>query len=266
MRKFDIPKPCSEKWENMTPQGSDRFCDVCQKTVYNFEKKREDEIEKLLAQNPKICAKISSSLNFSKVLLLSVSLNFLSCTTTNSTSSRVENVKNQFLEIKGKILSGYSKNGLDNAEVKLYTLDKVYSTFTNVDGEFILKIPKKNSKNGFYLSVLHTDKTKNFKSLWRTKQDEFFIDAKDLGGFSTYRYIDNTRVGGIAIKKEYFPIYIVNGKKVSKKEFDEIRKQRNGAYQKLESEDSKKAVIGSSNFDDAYLYYTPEAIVIQESN
>lgn len=266
MRKYDIPKPCSEKWENMTLQGSDRFCDVCQKTVYNFDKKNVEEIEKLVAQSPKICAKISSSLNFSKVLLLSVSLSVVSCKTNASNLPSKENIQSQEILIKGKIHKGFTKNVIGGAKIELYTFSKIYRTFSDNDGEFTLKIFSKDINKTLLFSVapksLFGDSLRNYEQALSV-----VYDRKSIGSPLEIKYLSYLRIGAVIISdKEVFNKYFVNGHKVSEKKFEEISNKGNGVWKVLEDKEHKKAVIGSSNFDDAYLYYTPEAIVIQESN
>ncbi len=39
-----IPKPCSQDWEGMTPDGQGRFCGSCNKTVVDFTKMNNHEI------------------------------------------------------------------------------------------------------------------------------------------------------------------------------------------------------------------------------
>src|SRR5580700_8031354 len=44
-----IDKPCSECWEQMTPEEQGRFCTACQKTVINFSGMSDSEILRTLA-------------------------------------------------------------------------------------------------------------------------------------------------------------------------------------------------------------------------
>lgn len=55
--KIDIPKPCPEKWENMTPNNLGRHCDSCAKTVVDFRNLSDFEIKNFLShQKETICA------------------------------------------------------------------------------------------------------------------------------------------------------------------------------------------------------------------
>lgn len=46
-----IPKPCHENWSNMTPKEKGRFCSWCSKTVIDFTKQSEKEIQEYLIEN-----------------------------------------------------------------------------------------------------------------------------------------------------------------------------------------------------------------------
>lgn len=44
--KISIPSPCSESWNAMSPNGNGRFCNSCDKTVVDFTKMTNPEIQK----------------------------------------------------------------------------------------------------------------------------------------------------------------------------------------------------------------------------
>ena len=54
--KVTIPKPCHENWANMTPEEKGRFCQVCSKSVRDFTSASDLEIITDLSENPNICA------------------------------------------------------------------------------------------------------------------------------------------------------------------------------------------------------------------
>jgi len=54
--KVTIPKPCHENWATMTPEEKGRFCQVCSKSVRDFTNASDLEIMNDLSQNPNICA------------------------------------------------------------------------------------------------------------------------------------------------------------------------------------------------------------------
>jgi hypothetical protein len=43
--KVNIPNPCNEKWNNMTPNKEGRFCDSCNLTVVDFTSMSIEEIK-----------------------------------------------------------------------------------------------------------------------------------------------------------------------------------------------------------------------------
>ncbi|MCJ8152162.1 hypothetical protein MKJ01_00110 [Chryseobacterium sp. SSA4.19] len=59
MENIQIPNPCSEKWETMSPQEKGRFCSVCSKCVIDFTQKQQHEIQQIFIEkkNEKICGR-----------------------------------------------------------------------------------------------------------------------------------------------------------------------------------------------------------------
>ena len=59
MAPLSIPDPCSEKWADMSPLGSDcRYCGVCDKQITDFTQKTDAEIFAILSQGSgKICGR-----------------------------------------------------------------------------------------------------------------------------------------------------------------------------------------------------------------
>ncbi|PXY39621.1 hypothetical protein DMB65_16470 [Flavobacterium cheongpyeongense] len=49
--KIRIPKPCNENWNSMSPDKNGRFCNSCNKTVIDFTKMNNPEIQKYFAEN-----------------------------------------------------------------------------------------------------------------------------------------------------------------------------------------------------------------------
>lgn len=54
--KVTIPKPCHENWSNMTSEEKGRFCQVCSKSVWDFTTSSDLEIITDFSENPNICA------------------------------------------------------------------------------------------------------------------------------------------------------------------------------------------------------------------
>jgi hypothetical protein len=49
--KIQIPKPCQEDWEQMTPDANGRFCSSCAKSVVDFSQMKTAEIQAYFAEN-----------------------------------------------------------------------------------------------------------------------------------------------------------------------------------------------------------------------
>ncbi len=60
---LSLPEPCSEAWEQMTPCGSGKFCDSCQKTVIDFTDYSEAQIAAFFADKAgeSVCGRFYAS-------------------------------------------------------------------------------------------------------------------------------------------------------------------------------------------------------------
>lgn len=59
--KLNIPNPCSEKWNNMDEDGRNKFCQSCQKTIYDFANLSNAEIlDKLKKSKEKVCGRFTT--------------------------------------------------------------------------------------------------------------------------------------------------------------------------------------------------------------
>ncbi len=58
---ISIPKPCHEDWNKMTPDAKGAFCGSCQKSVYDFSKKTDEEIIEVFEKEEKgkICGRFA---------------------------------------------------------------------------------------------------------------------------------------------------------------------------------------------------------------
>ncbi|MCB0447755.1 MAG: carboxypeptidase-like regulatory domain-containing protein [Gelidibacter sp.] len=173
MRKvinINIPEPCHEDWNLMTPQEKGRHCAVCDKTVIDFTKKTDEQIITTFEQEGKLCGRFKSSqLNREIVLARKDKNNYLSLVAsslfaflsigTQSTKAQgepkvVQTDSTAFNSIKGKIatsilqervISGTVYQNFENrvpyAIVSVLGTDK--SVTADSQGNFSIKI-----KNG----------------------------------------------------------------------------------------------------------------------
>ena len=58
---ISIPKPCHEDWNKMTPDAKGAFCGSCQKSVYDFSTKSDEEIISVFEKegDAKVCGRFS---------------------------------------------------------------------------------------------------------------------------------------------------------------------------------------------------------------
>jgi hypothetical protein len=61
--KLEIPKPCTQEWDEMIPDASGRFCNSCTKSVVDFTGMNSGEIKQYFSNNTgkKICGRFSSN-------------------------------------------------------------------------------------------------------------------------------------------------------------------------------------------------------------
>jgi hypothetical protein len=73
-----IPEPCTEDWNKMTPDKNGKFCGSCQKSVFDFTNKTDDEIKEILFKykDQKLCGHFKKS-QIDRPLNIRVNLNQL---------------------------------------------------------------------------------------------------------------------------------------------------------------------------------------------
>jgi hypothetical protein len=171
-----IPNPCNENWNKMTPTEKGAFCMSCQKEVLDFTNKSDYQLAKLLDSKTKLCGKFKpEQLNreipsvkntyYSKLttlfgvsVLLAMSTPVYANHNSTDTIAIVEQNVNKNLAEKSEIqkdsiqVSGqvfYEKEPLPGANI--IVKGKTYGTQTDSNGIFNLKIPKE--QNGKYPDI-----------------------------------------------------------------------------------------------------------------
>jgi len=59
--KIEIPKPCHENWQEMTPSQKGRFCTNCQKEVIDFTQLSSSEISRRTKNSKNLCGRFTQS-------------------------------------------------------------------------------------------------------------------------------------------------------------------------------------------------------------
>jgi hypothetical protein len=59
IKRLSIPKPCSQNWEDMSPDTDGRYCGHCAKTVIDFTGMPTDEILKVIAGKSHSCGRFN---------------------------------------------------------------------------------------------------------------------------------------------------------------------------------------------------------------
>ena len=55
--RVSFPKPCRERWDDMRPDGCNRFCDKCDKTIHDLSKLTLEEAVELARSTRAICVR-----------------------------------------------------------------------------------------------------------------------------------------------------------------------------------------------------------------
>jgi len=175
MRKVisvSIPEPCHENWDAMTPQEKGRHCNVCDKTVFDFTSKTDEQIVKTFESNNKLCGRFKTNQLDRELVLTRKSKNsyrsaaasgLFALLALHAFKSRAQNepvlpkteIVNPVNHIKGKIATSVLKervisgtildeNNLPLPGVNIVIKGTHIGTQTDFDGNFKLKAKKDN--------------------------------------------------------------------------------------------------------------------------
>ncbi|WP_040280016.1 carboxypeptidase-like regulatory domain-containing protein [Psychroserpens damuponensis] len=163
---INIPNPCHEDWSKMTLQQQGRHCSSCEKTVYDFTSKTDEQIVKTFLDKGKICGRFKSTqLNRELVLSRKEKNNYLSYVASTlfaffsfgtqdvkaqgkSRIVKVNSLKNQMVNgkmgtsiLNSKTIHGtiYNSHQFPIPNVNVMVKGSYNSTRTNIAGNFKLK-------------------------------------------------------------------------------------------------------------------------------
>ena len=183
---LSIPNPCSENWNNMTPQEKGRFCDTCQKCVVDFTALSDAAVlDYFNKNNGKICGlfhkrqldrvliindkRFQKRFNIAATLLFLSSLGFSNSVKNDtimplkvssfyehnsvlkkSISSLNEPSLDEMITVKGHVFD-IKKEPIFSAAIVMK--GSTIGTTTDTNGEFILTLKREYFEKGFlYIS------------------------------------------------------------------------------------------------------------------
>lgn len=160
--KITIPKPCQENWLEMTPLEQGRFCQLCQKNVFDFTTASDRKILEAYNKDQQLCGRFTTSqlnrdLHIRKekssiwVAATSAIVSFIGLGTNEVQSQEtikveqtdkkvlndsIENSTNEEIEVSGVVSDEIGPLPGANVVIK----GKAKGTQTNIDGEFKIKV------------------------------------------------------------------------------------------------------------------------------
>ena len=170
---YDIPNPCTENWNAMTPGDKRRFCNTCEKVVIDFTKMSTDDILFHLKVNKNTCGHFSkhqldrlnthiennrfSIPKFAGFFALAAILGINSPTIANTTFSKIEFQKdttwrsvlpkklpvNDSITISGRVLD---EDGLPLPSANVVLKGTRHGTLTDFDGNFSMILTKEQTE------------------------------------------------------------------------------------------------------------------------
>lgn len=252
-----IENPCKESWGNMHEISGGRFCDLCSKKVWDLTEKSDEEIEKILGENPKICGRINrSKLNIASSILIAVSLTSISCThQVNVQNNAVENVLNKKVIIKGEIDS--LKKGVREAHsIKLITKSKLYYGSIDSNNRFEIEVPESSIQQKNILKISYHD---IYKGELTRGSSMHLLTQKDLFQYKTLHADDGLfEIGAVIVSAiELQDFYFFDGKNISKNKFETLVKE-NSSFEEivLYDEPYAKAIVKDPFVGNVYLLYS----------
>ncbi len=171
MRKsitINIPKPCHEDWNNMSPTDRGRHCAVCQKTVIDFTQQTDEQIVKVFETNGNLCGRFKKQQLHREVVLNRKSKNsylswaasglfaFLALNSQRTSAQNKPKIVNtdnlKTPQIKGKTSSSVlndrtisgnvtsESDGLPLPGVNVIVKGTTKGTHTDFDGNFTIRV------------------------------------------------------------------------------------------------------------------------------
>ncbi|PKF74728.1 hypothetical protein [Chryseobacterium sp. PMSZPI] len=262
--RIKVHTPCPESWEDMQHSVEGKFCEKCSKSVIDFTDKTEEQIQDILkkANGKEICGRISTrSLALAATgIILITNLTFTKAQTQSTVGIAIEQKSTDVTKVSGKLIFKLTKKEIPNAEVFFINRSKYIKTITDENGNFALEIPNEliNRKNVLYFDFeklnSETYKNPNRKTTTLVNGDIYentsiiFSKNEPINGKEFRIDSQHSYLGGIAIMPERPPdYYYFNGKSVSEKKFDQLKKE-NPDYQYFFFKDKEAEIISRKGY------------------
>jgi len=196
---IQIPEPCNENWNKMTPTEKGAFCMRCQKEVLDFTNKSDYQLAKLLDSKARHCgkfrpeqinreipsvkntyySKLSTLFGVTALLAMSAPVYAQQISTEtiriveqkeNKKLAKKSNIQKDSIQVSGQVF--YEKEPLPGANIVVK--GKSYGTQTDFDGMFSLKIQKEENGKypgieisylGFETQLLEVNQTTDFQKI-----------------------------------------------------------------------------------------------------
>jgi hypothetical protein len=259
-----IKNPCSENWENMQDAPEGKFCEKCSKCVIDFTEKTNVQIQEIMkqAEGKEICGRISvKSLSaMAAGIILITNLTFVQAQTKKDFGIATEQKTMNRTKVSGKLIFKRTKKEIPNAEVFFIHKSKYIKTTTDENGNFIIEIPNElvKRKNVLYFDFGKLNQ-ETYKNLDRKPQNVMngdiyentsiiFTKKQQINGKEFQIDSQSTYVGGVVIMTERPPdYYYFNGKSVSEKKFEKLRKA-NPAFQFFIFDHKEAEVVAGESY------------------
>ncbi|WP_158961654.1 carboxypeptidase-like regulatory domain-containing protein [Myroides fluvii] len=223
---IQIPEPCSEDWNQMTPVEKGRFCAVCEKEIYDFSAYTEQELIQQIKKEGEICGRVPAKyldieLNESTANrgiglrgLVAATINLLVLTTATSVQGQTQDPVEQSEQQKGdssenlevtvlptqplkRMVTGQviDEEGLGLAGAIVIIKGTEHGVAANFDGQFAIEIPEEINDVELYFSFFGTEdyikKIKDFEKPLVIRLRSILDDEKTI-----------ITTGGIIVKKK----------------------------------------------------------------
>lgn len=205
MKKFkiDIPSPCHEDWNTMTPEAKGRFCGSCEQIVIDFTGMTPREIATALNSQKNICGRVTASqleqsyllpnkeysffplkaIAAGFLLMLSPLAAYTQVTTTSvelvepKIMGEVSMVDNPLAIVKARVIDE-NKNPLANMTVNLINLERVIIATATSDKDGFVELQFESvSTDKLRLQTLETNE---FYPREVTFKDAVFVNGNYL--------------------------------------------------------------------------------------